>query len=108
MFGRVRTWRSSVMANSFPVASPSACRIRPNECPPSRPLAIGLRLLFSSIRSNRMPHWISSSIRAGPDSTTSRTIGSSHSPAPAPSVSLMCDSNESVPSSTAAIPPWAQ
>ena len=62
----------------------------------------------SPATSNGMPQSISSRTRAGPSVTTSRTAGSSHSPAPATSVSSTCDAIESASLSTAATPPWAQ
>jgi hypothetical protein len=60
-------------------------------------------------RSNSTPRAISSWTRPGPSSTSIRTASSSHSPAPAASVSARCRSVESSsPPSTAATPPWAQ
>ena len=47
-------------------------------------------------------------MRPGPSRTMLRTTASSHSPAPAVSVSCTCDSMLSVSSVTHAIPPCAQ
>ena len=60
-------------------------------------------------RSKTAPSAISSSTRAGPSSTSTRTASTSHSPAPARSVSARCRSVESSSSwNTAATPPCAQ
>ena len=74
----------------------------------NRPSAIEPSSESGRARSNRMPHLISVSISFGPPSTTRRTTGSSHSPAPATSVSSTCSWNRSVASITQAIPPCAQ
>ena len=95
---------TSARSISAPVRS-FACAMRRWLCPPSMPRA---RRDRPASFVNSTPSAISSSIRAGPSSTMSRTVSSWHSPAPARIVSRTCASRLSVGSRTAAIPPCAR
>ena len=101
--GSRRTAACRARCTSAPVASPPACTIRSARCPPSR-VSISEP---SGLRSNSAPIRISSRIRVGPSSTSTRTAAGSQSPTPAISVSKACASGVSSGSSTAAMPPCA-
>ena len=88
---RVRTASTSARSISAPVASPPACTTRASEWPPSRARA-GAR---ASSVSKCAPSAASSRTRSGPSVTSMRTASTSHSPAPAVSVSARCSSGVS-------------
>ncbi len=109
MFGSASTAANNVRSISRPVVS-WKWRTRRLECPPSRPRSSSVVPFPSGIsRSSKCtPSEISSRMRAGPSLTMVRTAASSHSPAPASSVSSTCESTVSSLLQTHATPPCAQ
>src|SRR5437773_2737883 len=105
MEGSPRTASVRARMISWPVAS-SAWRMRRREWPPSWP-----RSYSRSSGSPRTSKFAPSAIRrrtpAGPSRTTLSTTSRRQRPAPAASVSSMCDSKLSSGLQTDAMPPWA-
>ena len=100
---RISTWLSaraarSTRCTSAPAASPPACTIRLQLCPPSR---------CSGWRSSRAPSAASRVISRGAVRARSATAAGSHSPAPAATVSRRWLATLSPGPTAAARPPWA-